>query len=206
MYRRNLKHSRVKNLYKFSSLKMDSIMTVESGLEFDACFHFEYSPNVTFFEAQPEGYYYDYLDKNLPYTPDFLVDDKVKGLRVIEVKPLSKIPDPEFRDRFRCKQRAAEALGVPVVLVSENQIRLNPILNNLKLLHRYAGLQSLNSLHYKILELVKFSGVISVRDLLSQTDSMEGDVLASTVTWLSVGKLKTDLCSSDLGLDSLVWC
>ena len=206
MYRRNLKHSRVKNLYKFSSLKMDSIMTVESALEFDTCFHFEYSPNIISFEAQPEGYYYNYLGKTLPYTPDFLVVDKVKGMRFIEVKPLSKVSDSEFREKFICRQRDAQALGVPVVLVTEKQIRLNPILNNLKLLHRYAGLQSLTSLHYKILELVQSTGVISVRDLLSHTDAMEGDVLASTVTWLSVGKLKTDLSSSDLGLDSLVWC
>jgi hypothetical protein len=185
---------------------MDSIMTVESALEFDTCFHFEYSPNITSFEAQPEGYYYNYLDKKLPYIPDFLVVDKVKGMRCIEVKPLSKVSDSEFREKFTCRQRDAQALGVPVVLVTEKQIRLNPILNNLKLLHRYAGLQSMTSLHYKILELVQSTGVISVRDLLSYTDAIEGDVLASTVTWLSVGKLKTDLSSSDLGLDSLVWC
>jgi len=56
MYRRNLKHSRVKNLFKFASLKMDSIMTVESALEFDRCFHFEYSPDVISFEAhRPSG-------------------------------------------------------------------------------------------------------------------------------------------------------
>jgi hypothetical protein len=63
---------------------MDSIMTVESALEFDTCFHFEYSPKITSFEAQPEGYYYNYLDKKLPYTPGFLVVDKVKGLRQIK--------------------------------------------------------------------------------------------------------------------------
>jgi hypothetical protein len=185
---------------------MDSIMTVESGLEFDTCFHFEYSPNIISFEAQPEGFYYYYLGKELPYTPDFLVADKVKGLRFFEVKYKSEVADPEFREKFTCRQRDAQARGVPVILVTEKQIRLNPILNNLKLLHRYAGLQSMTSLHYKILELVKHSGVISVRDLLSHTDAMEGEVLASTVTWLSVGQLKTDLSSSDLGLDSLIWC
>ena len=98
------------------------------------------------------------------------------------------------------------ALGIPVILVTERQIRLNPILNNLKLLHRYAGLQSFTELHFAILELVKKSGIVSVRNLISSTQAIEGDVLASTVTWLSLGRLKTDLSSSDLGLDSVVWC
>jgi hypothetical protein len=30
MYQRNLKHSRVKSLFKFARLNMDSVMTVES--------------------------------------------------------------------------------------------------------------------------------------------------------------------------------
>ena len=58
MYRRHLKHSRVKNLFKFVSAKMDTVLTVESSLEFDTCFHLEYSPSVKFYEAQPEGFYY----------------------------------------------------------------------------------------------------------------------------------------------------
>ena len=206
MYRRNLKHSRVKNLFKFASLKMDSIMTVESVLEFDTCFHFEYSPDVISFEAQPEGFYYSFNGKELPYTPDFLVVDKVNGTRFVEVKPVTKTANPDFREKFICRQERAIELGAPVILVTERQIRLNPILNNLKLLHRYAGLQSFTDLHFIILELVKKSGVVSVRNLISATRAMEGDVLASTVTWLSLGKLKTDLSSSDLGLDSMVWC
>ena len=206
MYRRNLKHSRVKNLFKFASLKMDSVMTVESALEFDTCFHFEYSPDVISFEAQPEGFYYGFMGKELPYTPDFLVVDKEHGTRFIEVKPVAKSANTDFRAKFICRQERAAALGIPVILVTERQIRLNPILNNLKLLHRYAGLQSFTDLHFAILELVKKSGIVSVRNLISSTRAMEGDVLASTVTWLSLGRLKTDLSSSDLGLDSVVWC
>ena len=58
MYRRHLKHSRVKNLFKFVSAKMNTVLTVESSLEFDTCFHLEYSPAVRSFKAQPESYYY----------------------------------------------------------------------------------------------------------------------------------------------------
>jgi len=44
MYVRTLKQSQVKNISKFMSLKNDSIIRTESMLEFDMCFHLEYSP------------------------------------------------------------------------------------------------------------------------------------------------------------------
>ncbi len=54
MYRRKLRHSRVKNLYKFASFKTASAHTVESSLELDACYHLEYSPQVKSFIAPPQ--------------------------------------------------------------------------------------------------------------------------------------------------------
>lgn len=51
MYRRQLKHSRVKNLFKFVSAKMNQVMVAESYLEFDTCFYFEYSPSTVSFFA-----------------------------------------------------------------------------------------------------------------------------------------------------------
>tara|TARA_R110002094_G_scaffold121246_3_gene116049 strand:- start:98 stop:736 length:639 start_codon:yes stop_codon:yes gene_type:complete len=206
MYRRNLKHSRVKNLFKFSSPKMDRVLIVESALEFDTCFHFEYSPDVISYEAQPEGYYYSYQGKELPYTPDFLVNDRIHGTRFIEVKPVAKTVKAEFRDKFISRQESAKLLGVPLLLVTERQIRVNPILNNLKLLHRYSGIQSLTPLHFTLLNLVRSSGAVYVRNLIASTGEDEGVVLASTLTWLSVGKLKADLSGTALCRDSLVWC
>ena len=46
MYRRNIKHSRVNNIFKFASQKMKTVFTVESFLEFDTCLHFEDAPGV----------------------------------------------------------------------------------------------------------------------------------------------------------------
>ncbi|MDI3326526.1 Tn7 transposase TnsA N-terminal domain-containing protein [Pontibacterium granulatum] len=206
MYRRNLKYSRVKNLFKFASPKMDNVLVVESALEYDACFHFEYSPDIVAFEAQPEGFYYSFCGKRLPYTPDFRVYDRVNGVRYIEVKPASKTLKQVFRDKFSALQSTANELGVPLILVTERQIRVSPILNNLKLLHRYSGIQSLTPLHFKLLDLVKSSGMVRVRNLIEATNESEGVVLASTLTWLSIGKLKADLSSEALSRDSLVWC
>ncbi|MBY7850477.1 Tn7 transposase TnsA N-terminal domain-containing protein [Vibrio fluvialis] len=72
MKKRILKNSSVKNISRFVSIKNDSIETVESDLEFDACFHFEFNPHLVYFEAQPIGYKYSLNKKHHTYTPDFL--------------------------------------------------------------------------------------------------------------------------------------
>lgn len=53
MYRRKLQHSRVKNLFKFASVKINRLIIVESALEFDASTDSEYSPDIVSFEVQP---------------------------------------------------------------------------------------------------------------------------------------------------------
>ncbi|WP_293268787.1 hypothetical protein [Neptunomonas sp.] len=40
-------------------------MTVESALESDTCFHFEYSSDVISFEAQLEGFYYGFFGQKI---------------------------------------------------------------------------------------------------------------------------------------------
>lgn len=124
MYRRRLKHSPVKNLFRFASSKSKSVLTVESSLEFDTCFHLEYSPEVTTFEAQPEGFHYGFEGKRCPYTPDFKVHHQQEGVQFIEVKPLAKALKEDFRARFQAKQQAAHDAGVTLLLVTERQIRV----------------------------------------------------------------------------------
>ena len=90
VYRRHLSHSRVKNLFKFVSAKMDTVFTVESALEFDACFHLEYSHDITSYEAQLEGFIYEFNGRPCPYTPDFKINHSVNGFQFLEIKPVEK--------------------------------------------------------------------------------------------------------------------
>jgi hypothetical protein len=189
MYRRNLKHSRVNNIFKFASQKMKTVFTVESFLEFDTCFHFEYSPDVLSFEAQPLGFKYQFDEKECAYTPDFLVVDKKHGERFIEVKPLDKTINKEFRLRFAAKQQQSLILGKPLILVTEQQIRINPILNNLKLLHRYSGFQSFTPFQYKLLDLIKSLGMVRIIQIVQSQNLPEGEVLASVLGLISHGLL-----------------
>jgi hypothetical protein len=205
MYRRHLKHSRVKNLFKFVSAKMNTVFTVESSLEFDTCFHLEYSPAVKTFEAQPEGYYYIFEDRECPYTPDFRVVDERGNAYFIEVKPSDKVAAPDFLQRFPIKQQKAIELRSPLKLVTERQIRVDPILSNLKLLHRYSGFQSFTSLHMQLLGLVRNLGKVSLARLSGSTGAPPEDVLATVLSLIARGLIHSDLTEHEMGLSSVVW-
>ncbi|WP_305374049.1 TnsA endonuclease N-terminal domain-containing protein [Photobacterium leiognathi] len=184
---------------------MNKVLTVESRLEFDTCFHLEYSPDISFIEAQPEGFYYPYQDKHLPYTPDFLIVDKGKR-KLIEVKPFKKTQSLEFQQCFLAKKEQANELDISLILVTEKQIRVDPILNNLKLLHRYSGFQSLTSLHMSFIEIAKRYQRIKVKDFVSFCGVDESIAIATTLRLISSGLLCMNLSTQDFNLDSIVWC
>ncbi|WP_425325585.1 Tn7 transposase TnsA N-terminal domain-containing protein [Planctobacterium marinum] len=139
MKKRSLTKSTCKNIHKFASSKNDSTVIVESGLEFDACFHFEFSNNVKFFESQPLGFEYYYLNKWRRYTPDFLVHFTDNTKRYFEVKPLNKTLSPEFQSKFNAIQRQSNEIQLE--LITEPVIRKLPLIQNLKLLHKYSELE-----------------------------------------------------------------
>jgi len=195
-----------KSIFKFASPKMGKMVKVESSLEYDACFHFEYSPSITSFITQPCGVDYQLNGRTQTFYPDFLVEDKEFGKRFFEIKPSSKVRKPEFRAKFALRRDAALSQSIPLIVVTEKQICLNPILNNLKLLHRYAGNYSLTPLHFWVLDAVKSLGRITVRDLVDESECAPGDVFASALTWISRGQLQADISDNELGVNSLVWC
>ncbi|WP_236009459.1 Tn7 transposase TnsA N-terminal domain-containing protein [Vibrio ulleungensis] len=124
MYIRNLrKPSANKNVFKFASHKIQSSTLCESSLEKDCCFHFEYDPEVVAYESQPQGFYYDFNGKTLPYTPDFLVHYKDGTRQFVENKPYKKTLSKEFKAKFKQMQIAAQQLGSQLILVTDKQIR-----------------------------------------------------------------------------------
>ncbi|TQF70000.1 TnsA endonuclease N-terminal domain-containing protein [Pseudoalteromonas luteoviolacea] len=205
MIRHKISRSRVKNLYKFASQKNKATCLVESSLEFDACFHFEYSREIKAFEAQPLVFGYEFNGKVCGYTPDFLITHHKKPQKLIEVKPFSKISNPEFRARFAKKQLVAkEQIGIELILVTDKQIRVYPTLDNLKLLHRYSGFQSLTDLQLSIIQLLNQFRKLTIQNLVITLKASIGEVLASVYRLLSLGSVNSDL-NTELTLESVIW-
>lgn len=194
MYVRNLrKPSANKNVYKFVSLKNGCTIMCEGSLEYDCCYYLEYSDDVVRYQSQPKGYRFPCRGKQHPYTPDFLVHKKDGTSYLLEVKPLSKTFSSEFQDMFHQKQIMASELGVPLLLVTDRQIRNDVHLNNLKLVHRYSGCIE-NSNHLEsVWSAVSQSSSICIKALSEILNLTIGEVFASVLRLIGLGKAKTKL-------------
>ncbi|MDD9173522.1 TnsA endonuclease N-terminal domain-containing protein [Aliivibrio sp. S2TY2] len=204
MYVRTLKQSQVKNISKFMSLKNDSIIRTESMLEFDMCFHLEYSPDVVSFESQPQGFYYEYQGKHLPYTPDFLITHSSGRQQLLEIKPLSKTQRPDFQSKFIQKQQAAQKLNLSLILITEKQIRTGHLLNNFKLLHRYSGLHNISATQKSIINLIQTVNKIQINQIANRLNISNGEVLAGVLSWQSKGVLQTVYTNEIINGNSIV--
>lgn len=178
----------------------------ESSLEFDACFHHEYNDCIEMFGSQPEGFYYYFEGKRLPYTPDTIVHFIDGTVKFHEYKPYSKTFDPIFRAKFLAKKAAAQSLGADLILVTERQIRVNPILNNLKILHRYSGVYGLSDIQVELLNLIKKTGKISVNDVAAKQSLALGEIRSHLYSLMHKGLVKANLSQDDLGSNPAVWC
>lgn len=206
MYIRNLrKPSPNKNVYKFASTKVSSVIMCESSLEFDACFHHEYNDSIESFGSQPEGFKYEFNGKLLPYTPDSLILYKNGVEEYHEYKPYSKISSPLFREQFIAKRAASLELGRQLILVTDRQIRVNPILNNLKLLHRYSGVYGISSIQNELLSFIHKSGVIKLNDISSQIGLPIGKTRSFIFGLMHKGLVKADLGCDDLTNNPTLW-
>ncbi|ELB2758294.1 Tn7 transposase TnsA N-terminal domain-containing protein [Vibrio alginolyticus] len=194
MYVRNLrKPSANKNVYKFVSSKNGCTVMCESSLEYDCCYYLEYSDDVVSYQSQPKGYSFSYQGKEHPYTPDFLVHKKDGTSYLIEVKPLSKTFQPEFQDKFRQNQFMANELGTSLLLVTDRQIRNEVHLNNLKLVHRYSGCIENSSHLERVWSAVNQSSSICIKVLSEILNLTIGEVFASVLRLIGLGKAKTKL-------------
>ncbi|EIA1497132.1 Tn7 transposase TnsA N-terminal domain-containing protein [Vibrio parahaemolyticus] len=207
MFDQTRNSSHVHNICKFMSLKNDAVVRTLSVLEFDFCFHLEYNPDVERYLSQPHGYHYQFNNRKCRYTPDFLVFDRQERSSFIEIKHSSQILKPDFRARFAEKQRVAlEEYGKRLILITEQQIRINPIFNNLKLLHRYSGLHSVTKVQKSVLGYIQRKQRVKLYEVSEYLGLSEHETLTSTLCWLSSGKVKTDFKSADFSLNSYVWC
>lgn len=205
MYIRNLrKPSPNKNIYKFASAKNRGSVMCEGSLERDCCYHFEYDPDVLGYESQPQGYYYEYCGKRLPYTPDFLVSYADGSHRFVENKPYGKTLNDDFKHKFEARKQAAEKLGIQLILVTDRQIRGGHFLKNCELIHRYSGCIDGNGLISIVHEHLCSAKEIKISELAESLKLSIGDAFATVLRLISQGAATADLDSGALCESSVV--
>lgn len=121
---------------KFSSLKMGQVIWWESQIERDYIYLLEFDPDVVSYEEQPLRIEY-YLDgKKHRYTPDFLVRKADKRI-IVEVKREEEALKEKNQCIFRIVSYMCACNGYEFIVVTNTMIRLQPRLDNIKLLTKY---------------------------------------------------------------------
>ncbi|OUL29652.1 hypothetical protein BV378_05615 [Nostoc sp. RF31YmG] len=108
----------------------------ESLIERDYMYLLETDPDVLSYESQPLSIFYNFAHRQRRYTPDFLVERRSRKL-LIEVKPASKVDSLKNLKLFRIIAPICQEQGWEFVVVTDEMIRVQPQLNNLKLLYKY---------------------------------------------------------------------
>ncbi|HEV2912597.1 MAG TPA: TnsA endonuclease N-terminal domain-containing protein [Pyrinomonadaceae bacterium] len=129
--------SRCKNVGKFFSVKMNTMLWFESLLEEALMYLLDFDPGVRRFREQPCRIRYILDGKTRHYTPDILVE-RVNEKQIIEVKPKKKVMNEKYDLLFRIILPICEEAGYRFKVFTEEMIMQQPMLNNIKALWSYA--------------------------------------------------------------------
>jgi hypothetical protein len=125
---------------RFPSMKMQRMIAFESLIERDFIYLLDYDPFVTWFEEQPVRIEYEYAEKQLHYTPDFLLVEQKQQV-LVECKPEKFVDTEENRRKFAVARQWCQGKGWQFRIVTEKEIRSGYRLQNVKLLTQYARQQ-----------------------------------------------------------------
>lgn len=166
-------------------------------------FSFRIFPFNLKFESQPTGIEYIDGSRTRRYTPDFKITKEGGLIEWLEVKPYKALGSKEFRDEFELKRNAYQQNNEKLILVTDEQIRVRPLLNNLQTLHRYAEIH-VGDLQEKILQSVRLSQNLSVLRIAQQFGLLVGECIAICAHMVSIGLLLTDLENESFSEDSIL--
>lgn len=109
----------------------------ESQIERDYIYLLEFDSEVLAYREQPLRIRYDHDGKEHHYTPDFLVE-RADVKDIVEVKPASEVSREPNQTLFHAVAPLCRHSGYRFTVVTDEMIRVQPQLDNIKLLWRYA--------------------------------------------------------------------
>jgi hypothetical protein len=125
---------------RFPSWKLGQMVMFESKLERDYLYLLDYDPAVVAIRGQWPRIRYVLDGKFRTYWPDFRVE-RLNKRQIIEVKPAKKARKEDNVRRFQAIRQVCLDKGYEFALVTEETIRLEPRLKNIKLLWRYSRIE-----------------------------------------------------------------
>lgn len=128
----------------FPSRKNDRMVGYEHLLEADACVLFEMSPQIAAYHEQPIRISFPDGDRTRLYTPDYQLELTDGRQFLVEIKPARRLAVPEIRDKFDRIEEHMHRLGLSFLVLTDELIRKQPRLTNLRRLRYDAPLSAVD--------------------------------------------------------------
>jgi hypothetical protein len=176
---------------QFPSIKVGRNVWYESTIERDYLYLLEFDPDVVRYKEQPFRVKYIYEGKRHTYVPDFLVQRKNK-FQVVENKPEGKATTGANKLRFRLLNLIFREQGYEFIVVTDKQIRIKPLLEDVKIFWRYARVR-VHPLHLvRCREYLTGHPEVNIQELAAAL-SPHGVTLQVVYALLYWGVLSTDM-------------
>ncbi len=149
----------------FPSLKNDRTIVCESTVEADFALKLEHAHDVIGYLAQPETFKFKIDGKASSYTPDFLVYFRHSPPIYFEIKPDDWDLDRALLERLNKYQSILEKQDTELRVVSEHEIREDPLMSNLQQIYSRIHQVSLGEQEHLRSCLKSADGTVTVKEL-----------------------------------------
>lgn len=189
----------------FPSYKMGRSVEWDSQIERDYLFYLEFDGDVIEYHPQPIKYRYTLNKKYHTHYPDFeVVRKSTSRKKFVEIKMKSTTLKLEFIEKTKAIKAQMNRDDHDYAVVTDEDLRVKPILDNLKLLYRYIW-EDTNPV--KVKSLIKAvqehnAGTISLLELRGLAEN-SGLALIDCYACIARGLFEFDLNTS-LGPESIL--
>ncbi len=125
------------NIGNFSSCKMETSFRYNSLLQKDFMYWLEFDTDVLSYDTPAITVNYQSNGKEKSHTPDFQVV-RYQKKQIIEVKSQKTVESEKYIQLYKMLSGLYDETGWTFVVLTELEIRREPILSNIKLLYGYA--------------------------------------------------------------------
>lgn len=189
---------------KFASTKMKDFVWWESQIERDFIYYLEFDTDVIRYASQPVIIEYPFEGKIKKHIPDFEVwRYSSERRKFVENKPYEKTQKTEFIEKTRAITAFLLGQDIDYQVVTENDIRVYPRLENLKLLHRYSNVD-ITSDEATLIESLITTTPSSTLGILNQKIQQYDVSLQQCYALMAMGVIGFDLMVP-LSFESIIW-
>ncbi|MFD2613199.1 TnsA endonuclease N-terminal domain-containing protein [Paenibacillus gansuensis] len=190
---------------KIGSSKSLRVIHAESLLERDYVRLCNFDPIVVKIYYQPVGIRFHYNGRKRRYFPDYLIITRDNRYCLVEVKSKEFVGSNLNRAKFYAATKFCEEKGWSFIVVTEDQIRLGFLQNNLRLLNEVNRHKVTPAITAYIIAMLNHLGPQTISDLRKACNIVDASLFMLNLHKLIfASKVITDLVSQPLNDNSVI--